>query len=74
MGCKTCEELLAAYNCTANLYTKAMQRMGGLAGEDFRLAVKELERLRAKCQDDDDALTAHYRQHRREVSKKAASS
>jgi hypothetical protein len=62
MDCQTCNELLITYKSTVKPYTLVMQEMAGLVGADFQLALKELERLRVKCQEANDALTAHWRQ------------
>jgi hypothetical protein len=72
MRCQTCDHLFAAYKHTVNLYTQAIEEMGGLNGDAFRLALKELERLKAKSQDANEALMAHWRQDH--VESKAASS
>jgi len=73
MSCQTCDDLFAGYNCADKRYTKDMQDMAGLAGDDFRLAVEELERLRVKCQDANHALMEHWRKDHRPLSQKAAS-
>ena len=59
MGCKTCNELLAAYKHAAKQYTEAMQAMSGPVGDDFRLALKDLERWREVSSGANDALTEH---------------
>jgi len=73
MSCQTCDDLLAAYKCTVKLYSEAMHQTSGLVGDDFRLAVKELERLLMKCQDANNALIAHWREDHNNLSHKAVS-
>ena len=74
MRCQTCDDLSAGYKSAVKLYTQAMRDMAGLVGADFQLALKGLEQLRLKCRDADDALTEHWREHRRGLSYRAASS
>ena len=72
MRCQTCDHLFVAYKHAVSLYTQAMEDMGGLSGDAFQSALKELERLRAKSHDANEALMAHWRQDH--VESKAASS
>ena len=74
MRCQTCDELSAVYKSAVKLYAQAMGHMAGLVGADFQLALKGLEQLRLKCRDADDALSEHWREHRRGFSYRAASS
>ena len=74
MGCKTCNELLAAYKRAAKQYTEAMQAMSGLVGDDFRLALKELERWREASRGANDALTEHWRQEHGNPTRQLAAS
>ena len=60
MSCQICDDLFAGYNFADKRYTQAMQNMAGLAGDDFKLAVEELERLRVTCQDANHALMEHW--------------
>jgi hypothetical protein len=62
MDCRTCDDLVAAYTSAVDLYTTAVRDIGTLAGDDFRLAFKDAERLRLACCDADHALIAHFRQ------------
>ena len=62
MECKTCDALLAAYKQAVNLYTNAGQSFRGALGDDSRLALKELRRLRQASKDADNALVAHLHQ------------
>ena len=51
--------MLAAYKHAAKQYTEAMQAMSGPVGDDFRLALKDLERWREVSSGANDALTEH---------------
>jgi len=73
MACQTCNDLFIDYKSAVKLYTLAMRDMAGLVGENFQLAIKELERLRLKCRDADDAWTKHWRQVHSNLGTKAAS-
>ena len=73
MRCQTCDDLFTGYNCADKLYTQAMQNMAGRGGDDFKLAVEELEHLRVKCQDANNALMEHWRKDHRSPGQKAAS-
>jgi hypothetical protein len=68
VDCKTCDELLSAYRGTAKLYTAAQERFQGLLGDDFKLAWKELKRLREACKAADEALLVHWRQEHRDFA------
>jgi hypothetical protein len=64
MACQTCDHLFAVYQFAVKLYAQAMGRMTGLVGADFQLALKELERLRGRCREANDAMTMHWqREH-----------
>jgi hypothetical protein len=54
--------LLGAYRVAISLYTTAQQRFQGLPGDDFKLAWKELKRLREACKAADEALLMHWHQ------------
>ena len=73
MDCKTCDHVLAAFRHSVSLYKQAMQEVAGLGREDFQLALRELERLRANCQDANEAVMAHWWQEHGDLSHKAAS-
>ena len=62
MDCKTCDELLSAYRGAVKLYTAAQERFHGLLGGDFKLAWKELKRLKEACRAADETLLIHWRQ------------
>jgi hypothetical protein len=62
MDCKTCVDLFAVYNLAVKLYAKSIRNLSGWAGDDFRLAFEQAERLWLECRDANYALTAHWRQ------------
>jgi hypothetical protein len=59
MDCKTCADLLVVCKLAEKLYTKALRNLSGWAGEDFRLAFEQAERLWLEWRNANDALTAH---------------
>ena len=63
MVCKTCDDLLAAYKRSVRLFTDAERRCQGMLGDDFRPALKKLQRLHLACMDANAAMTAHWSQH-----------
>jgi hypothetical protein len=62
MDCETCDKLLAAYKRSVSLFKDAEGSCQGLLGEEFQLAMKELQQLHQTCHDANAALTAHWRQ------------
>jgi len=74
MECKTCDSLLADYNYSFKLFTDAVQRLPGLAGQDRELAHQKLEQLRLASRDAMNVLTAHRRQEHRSPAPKTGSS
>ena len=74
LGCKTCDDLLAAYSGAVSLYKTTVRDSTTLLGHELRLASQEAERLRLACRDADNALIAHWRQVHNNLAKKAASS
>ena len=72
--CEACNDLLGAYKRAVRLYKDAELGCRGLLGDDLRLALKELERLRLACRNADEALLSHLRQDHRDFAKKSGSS
>jgi hypothetical protein len=62
MACKTCDELLTAYQRLVRVFVNADRSFQGLLGDDFQRPWKELERLRQTCRGANAALLAHWRQ------------
>lgn len=62
MECQTCGALLAEYKQRVRLFTNAERRLRGTIRDDFRLTLKELQRLKQACRDADNTLIAHLRQ------------
>jgi hypothetical protein len=69
MKCKRCGDLLSEYKQAVKRFTTAMRDASSL----LRTA-KETEDLARKCNDANDALLEHLRQHRRDLSPKTVSS
>ena len=69
MKCRKCDELLSDYKYAVKLFTTAL-----LHGGNQLHTAKETEDLARKCNDTGDALMGHLREHRRDLSQKAASS
>ena len=69
MKCRKCEELLSDYKHAVKAFATAL-----LHGGNYLHTAKETEDLARKCNDTSDALMEHLRQHRRDLSQKAASS
>jgi hypothetical protein len=65
MDCKTCDDLMAAYQRAVCLYTTTVVNTAILFGANRRLASQEAERLKLLCRDADNALIAHLRQGHR---------
>ena len=63
MDCKTCVDLFVVYNLAVKLYAKSIRNLSGWAGDDFRLAFEQAERLWLECRNANDCLTAHWRQN-----------
>ena len=61
MACKTCNELLAAYEQEVRLFGNAVSKISGTLGDDSRLAIQEAAHSLVKCRDANDALLAHLR-------------
>jgi hypothetical protein len=61
MGCQTCDDLVAGYTLAVNLYMKSLRNLSGWAGDDFKLAVEQAERLWRECRNTDNVLMAHRR-------------
>ena len=61
MACKTCNELLAAYEREVRLLGNAVLKISGAVGDDSNLATQQAAHLLVKCQDAKDALLAHLR-------------
>ena len=59
MDCRTCDELFREYQAAVRLFTMATRAMAGLVGADYMMAREQLERLRVKRQDANDALMNH---------------
>jgi hypothetical protein len=60
LDCETCNTLLADYQrCVEHLVDVGI-RFRAVRGDSFLTALKELKRLRERCQDADDALMAHW--------------
>jgi hypothetical protein len=62
MECEIYDALLANYKLAVRLFTKAELSFRGAIRDDFRLALKELKRLKQACKDADNALMDHWRQ------------
>jgi hypothetical protein len=62
MNCKTCDDLLGAYQRAVHLYTTTVVNTAGLFGANRRLASQEAERLKLACRDADNALISHLHQ------------
>ena len=60
MTCEMCAKLLADSKRSAGLFTKAVQRIPGILGDDSRVAAEEVDCLRQACKDARDALMAHF--------------
>ena len=73
MNCKTCDDLLVAYQRAVRLYKTAARDIGTLVGDDFRRASKQAELLRQACRDADSAVMAHLRQDHSNFSHKSGS-
>ena len=73
MECKTCDSLLADYKYSVKLFTDAVQRLPGLAGQERELAHQKLEQLRLASRDAMNVLTAHWRQQTSGLTAKGGS-
>ena len=69
MACKTCDELLTAYQRSVKIFVNADRSLQGLLRDDFQRPLKELERLRQTCRGANAALLAHWRQDHRNRNK-----
>jgi hypothetical protein len=67
MACRTCLELLNACKRSVTLFTEAERNMRGLLGDDFQVAMNELQRLHRACMDANGAVTAHWQQEHQRV-------
>jgi len=67
--CQTCGTLLADYKDAVELFTTAVRNEGNLLRRST-----ETEALAQKCTEANNTLMEHLRQHRRDLSKIAASS
>ena len=65
MACKTCDELLAAYERGVTLFGNAVLKISGALGDDSRLAIQEAAHSLVQCRDANDALLAHLRHEHR---------
>ena len=74
MDCQRCKELLAAYKHAVSLFTTAERNMRGMVGDDFQVALKELQFLHEACQDANAAVTKHWRQDHTDFSQVVAAS
>ena len=72
MTCHACKELLDEYKLRASLFKDAVSNIPEGLGDDARVFVDYADRLRQKCNDARDAYTAHWRNHRRNLSKAAS--
>jgi hypothetical protein len=61
MACKTCNELLAAYERAVTLFGNAVLKIPGALGDDSR-AIQEAAHSLVQCRDASDALLAHLHQ------------
>ena len=62
MTCQTCEDLLAAYRHSVDLFKDAAQKNSGVVGDDFKLKAQRATRLGQQCKDASDAFMEHWRQ------------
>ena len=69
MACKTCDELLTAYQRSVKIFVNADRSLQGLLRDDFQRPLKELESRRRTCRDANEALLAHWRQDHRNRNK-----
>jgi hypothetical protein len=74
VDCKSCDELLNTYRQAAKLYAAAQERFQAQLRGDFKLAWKELKRLREACRTADEALLAHWREEHSDLAEKAGAS
>ena len=64
MSCQTCDDLLAAWKCSARNYTNFVLNVSGVVGVDARLAFQESERMAREWKKTRDALMAHrFQEH-----------
>jgi len=61
VDCERCDPLLADYKRSVGFFTKAVQRIPGVLG-DNSMAAEVVDRLRKRCQDAREDLMAHWLQ------------
>ena len=63
MDCATCDKLLATYKREVTLFKNAVRDFPGKVGDDSRLAIAEVDRLKLKCREASNSLMGHWREH-----------
>jgi hypothetical protein len=62
MACRTCDELLDAYQRSFRLFRDAVWKVAAAQGPESRATVQEMNRLQQTCRDANAALNEHMRQ------------
>lgn len=70
MSCQTCDDLLAAWKCSARDYTNFVLNVSGVVGDNARRAFQEAERMARECKKTRDALMAHRSQEHGNLAQK----
>jgi hypothetical protein len=73
MDCQSCNDLLAAYRHSVNLFKAAVQKGSGAMGDDSRLIAEEAKRLGQQCRDASDIFMEHWRKDHKALGPKAGS-
>jgi hypothetical protein len=62
MTCPTCDDLLAAYRDSVNLFKDAVEKGSGAVRADSRLTADHATRLGQECKNASDAFMEHWRE------------
>ena len=65
MTCPTCEDLLAAYRHSVDLFKDAVEKSSGAVGDDTRFTAEQATPLGQQCKVASDAFMEHWRQDHR---------
>jgi len=73
MDCQSCNDLLAAYKHSVNVFKDAVQKGSGAVEDNSRLTAEEAKRLGQQWREASDRFMEHWRQNHKALASKAGS-